>query len=56
MNKIITPEEMVKRVMECLNAAVKDYPEDEREEAKARLLEAWQLTMFYGKVTGEQNG
>ena len=46
----ITPAQMAKAVMDALENAVSDLPEDERDEAKARILVAWQPAMFYGKT------
>ena len=51
----ITPQQMVKAVMGALENAVSDLPEDARDEAKARILNAWEASMCYGK-TKEKNG
>lgn len=51
---LLTRDQMAKAVMEALENAVADFPEDERDEAKARILVAWQPTMFYCK-TKEKN-
>jgi hypothetical protein len=49
MNRIIKSDELVSSIMAALDNAVAEFPEDEREEAKARILQAWQPAMFYGK-------
>ena len=54
MSALLTPAQMAKAVMEALENAVSDLPEDERDEAKARILVAWKPTKFYGK-TREKN-
>ena len=43
----LTKDEMVKRVIQALEDSVaKEFPEEEREEAKARILGAWSGQMF----------
>ena len=45
---ILTRQQMVDSVMKALvNAVAKEFPEEEREEAKARILGAWSGQMFY---------
>ena len=46
---IITPQQMVKEVLKCLEDSVADLPEDKREEVKAVILNSWSNQMFYGK-------
>jgi hypothetical protein len=46
MNAIITSQQMIEYMVEVLNNAVKDYPEEERETAKATLLDAFSASMF----------
>ena len=46
---IITPQQMVKDVLKCLEDSVADLPEDKREEVKAIILNNWSTQMFYGK-------
>ena len=42
--------------MKTLDESVEEFPEDEREEAKAKVLEAWGTTMFYsGGPSKEKN-
>jgi hypothetical protein len=44
---ILTRDEMAKAVLKALEDTVaKNYPEEEREEAKARILNAWSGQMF----------
>ena len=50
MNKIIKPAEMVEAMLQILEDVVKEYPDDEREQAKANILGAFGATMF-----GESN-
>lgn len=40
MNTPITPQQMIEYMVNVLDNAVKDYPEEEREAAKATLLDA----------------
>ena len=43
----LTKEEMIKDVFKMLEDAVaKEFPEEEREEAKVRILNAWSGQMF----------
>jgi hypothetical protein len=41
---------MIQSVLEALNESVKDIPEDRREEAKAKILDAFSASMFKGPV------
>ena len=43
---ILTRQQMIDSVMKALEDSVLHYPEDEREEAKARILGAWSGQMF----------
>lgn len=47
---IITPQKMVESVLKALEDSVKHFPKDEREEAKARILNAWSGQMFNMKM------
>ena len=47
MSAAITPKQMVDFIMKTLDESVEEFPEDEREEAKAKILEAWGGSMFY---------
>jgi hypothetical protein len=47
---IITPQQMAKEVLKCLEDSVADLPEDKREEVKVVILNNWSNQMFYGKV------
>jgi hypothetical protein len=48
---ILTPEQMCESIMKILEDVVADiYPPEEREEAKARILDAWSAEMFQGRV------
>ena len=43
----LTKDEMAKAVLKALDDAVaKEFPEEEREEAKVRILNAWSGQMF----------
>jgi hypothetical protein len=50
MNAIITPQQMIEYMVEVLDNAVKDYPEEEREVTKSKLLDAFSAAMFKGPV------
>ena len=50
MSAIITPQQMIEYMVEVLDNAVKDYPEEEREAAKATLLDAFSAAMFTGPM------
>ena len=43
---ILTREQMAKSVLEMLEKSVQHYPEEEREEAKVRMLNALSGQMF----------
>ena len=55
MSAIITPQQMIEYMVKVLDDAVKDFPEEERETAKATLLDAFSASMFKGPVE-ENNG
>jgi hypothetical protein len=38
---------MVDFIMKTLEESVEEFPAEEREEAKAKVLEAWGTSMFY---------
>ena len=46
---IITPQQMVKEILKCLEDSVANLPEEKREEVKATILNNWSNQMFYGK-------
>jgi hypothetical protein len=44
---ILTPQQMTESILKTLDDVVADiYPPEEREEAKARILDAWSAEMF----------
>jgi hypothetical protein len=45
MNKPITSKQFVADLLKILEDVVKDYPEDEREEAKVAILNAFGASM-----------
>lgn len=48
---ILTPQQMAEAVLKTLEDVVADiYPSEEREEAKARILDAWSAEMFQGEA------
>jgi hypothetical protein len=47
---ILTPQQMAESVLQILEDVVADnYPSEEQEEAKARILDAWSAEMFQGR-------
>lgn len=46
MNKPITSKQLAAHILKILEDVVTDYPEDEREEAKAAILNAFSGQMF----------
>lgn len=53
----ITPKQMVDFIMKTLEESVEEFPEDEKEEAKVKILEAWGGSMFYsGGPSKEKDG
>jgi hypothetical protein len=46
MSAPITPQQMIEYMVSVLDNAVKDYPEEEREAAKATILDAFSAAMF----------
>jgi len=46
---IITPQQMAKEVLKCLEDSVANLPTDKQEEVKAVILNGWSNQMFYGK-------
>jgi len=47
---ILTPQQMCESTLKLLEDVVADiYPPEEREEAKARILDAWSAEMFQGR-------
>ena len=53
---IIPAKEVANEFMKCLEESVADFPEEEREEAKYRILNAFSAQMFYGAFKGDDNG
>ena len=48
---ILTPQQMAESVLKILEDVVaKHFPPEEREEAKARILDAWSAEMFQGRT------
>jgi hypothetical protein len=47
MSALITQKQMVDFVMKTLDESVENFPKEEREEAKAKILETWGGFMFY---------
>lgn len=47
---VITPQQMIEHMLEVLNNAVKDYPEEQQEATKAKILDAFSAAMFKGPV------
>jgi hypothetical protein len=43
----LTRKQMVDFIMKTLEESVEEFPAEEREEAKAKVLEAWGTSMFY---------
>ena len=58
MSNVIKPKEMTDFLLKTLEDAVKNIPEERREEVKAKVLEAFSVSMFRGpKVKKkEKNG
>ena len=50
MSTPITPQQMIEYMVNVLDNAVKDYPEEEQEVAKATLLDAFSAAMFRGPM------
>jgi len=50
MSSIISAKEVASKIMECLEESVADFPEEEREEAKCRILNAFSGQMFCEKA------
>lgn len=46
MNKPITSKQLAAHILKILEGVVADYPEDEREEAKVAILNAFSGQMF----------
>ena len=47
---ILTPQQMAESILKTLEDVVaKHFPPEEREEAKARILDAWSAEMFQGR-------
>jgi hypothetical protein len=47
---ILTPQQMAESALKILEDVVADiYPPEEREEAKARILNAWSAEMFQAR-------
>jgi hypothetical protein len=48
MSNLILAKDIGKMIMECLEKSVTDFPKEEREEAKCRILNAFSEQMFCG--------
>jgi 2-methylcitrate dehydratase PrpD len=46
MSTFITPQQMIEYMVSVLDNAVKDYPEEERETVKVKILDAFSAAMF----------
>ena len=53
MSAIITPQQMIEYMVKVLDDAVKDFPEEEREFTKRKILDAFSASMFKGPVKNE---
>jgi hypothetical protein len=54
LQMILTPQQMAESVLKILEDVVVDiYPPEEREEAKARILDAWSAEMFQARRPNE---
>lgn len=55
MNAILTPKQMAESMLKILENSVTHIPEDKREEAKSRILDAFGKSMFYsgGKIKND---
>ena len=53
MSTPITPQQMIQSLLDALNEAVKDIPEDRREEVKATILDNFWKAMFKGPSENE---
>lgn len=54
MNEIISQQQMSDHILKCLDDAVKDCPEKDRETTKIKLLNAFSVAMFKGPKEQEQ--
>ena len=51
---ILTPQQIAESVLKTLEDVVADhFPPEEREEAKARILDAWGVEMFHGGMRND---
>jgi hypothetical protein len=48
VSTIITPQQMIEYMLALLDSVVKDYPEEEQEATKAKILDAFSAAMFKG--------
>ena len=48
MSTPITPQQMIEYMLALLDSVVKDYPEEEQEATKAKILDAFGAAMFKG--------
>ena len=52
---ILTPQQMAESALKTLDDVIADiYPPEEREEAKARILDAWGAEIFKGRDGNER--
>jgi hypothetical protein len=48
VSAIVTPQQMIEYMLALLDNVVEDYPEEEREAVKAKVLDAFSAAMFKG--------
>ena len=53
MSTPITPQQMIEYLVKILDDSVKDFPEEEREFTKLKLLDAFSASMFKGPAENE---
>ena len=56
MMAAITAKQMVQSIMDILDDVVKEYPEDDREWAKASILNAFSAQMFCAPMASQGKG
>ena len=56
MSNLILAKDVAKEFMKCLDESVADFPEEEKEEVKRKILNAFSEQMFYGAFKGDDNG
>jgi len=48
VSAIVTPQQMIEYMLALLDSVVEDYPEEEQEATKAKILDAFSVAMFKG--------